>query len=94
MLLSFLTVERFDLPFNNLRDLLKNTDYNIAIIPGSISEAIFKDSLDPNYQEAWKDRIEPYLEDYLPYAKNADHMMEIFNQIPRIALYITENYIM
>ena len=47
-------------------------------------EDIFKNSQDPVYQEAWIERIQPFLEDYLPYT---DDWISVLNHKPEIALY-------
>lgn len=83
-LVSFLAFETFLLPFTSIETLLANTDYQIAIYPGSNMEDIFKNSQDPVYQEAWIERIQPFLEDYLPYT---DDWISVLNHKPEIALY-------
>ena len=83
-LVSYLAFETFNLPFTNIETLLVNTDYQIAIYPGSNMEDIFKYSPDPVYQEAWEKRIQPYLIDYVPYT---DNWIDVLNHKPKIALY-------
>ena len=84
MLLSFLTIELVDYPFLDIRGLVEDSNYQIAIYPGSNMEDIFKNSQDPVYQEAWIERIQPFLEDYLPYT---DDWISVLNHKPEIALY-------
>ena len=67
MLLSFLTVEKQNLPFKNVKTLLDNTNYKIVPLPGSALEDVFKLSTEPIYEKAWKERVEPYIKNYLGY---------------------------
>ena len=67
MLISYLSARVFTLPFDGLSKLLKDTDYKIAVMPGSYSEDAFKESKDPLWQIAWVERIQPYLEYYKKY---------------------------
>ena len=69
MLISYLTTRVIVLPFDGVAGLL-NTPFQIALNPGSSYEDAFKTSTDPTWQEAWTDRIQPYLDDYRPYAGN------------------------
>ena len=64
MLLSFLTIELVDYPFLDIRSLVEDTNYKIAIHPGSVHEELFRDSPNEFARMAWKERIEPYLDEY------------------------------
>ena len=65
MLVSYLSTKVISLPFNNIRELVENTDFRIAIIPGTSFEDAFKYSTDPIWQKAYEDRIQPYLDEYM-----------------------------
>ena len=69
-LVSKLTISKTALPFTNLETLITKSKFRIAIIPGSVFEDDFKFSLDSTFQRAWKERIRPYLKDYVPYSQN------------------------
>ena len=69
-LISYLTISKTSLPFTNLETLVTKSEFQIAIMPGSVYEDDFKLSLDPLFQRAWKERIQPYLKDYRPYQQN------------------------
>ena len=64
MLISYLATRVTVLPFYTLTGLLKTSDFRIALNPGSSYEDAFKLSKDPTWQEAWINRIQPYLDDY------------------------------
>ena len=72
MLLSFLTIELVDYPFCDIRSLVEDTNYQIAIYPGSVHEELFRDSPNEFARIAWKDRIEPYLDEYKVYMNKND----------------------
>ena len=64
MLVSYLSTRITVLPFTTIGEMLKESDYRIGLMPGTIQEDFFKLSPDPMLQQAFKERIEPYLEDY------------------------------
>ena len=64
MLVSYLSTRITVLPFTTMGEMLKESDYRIGLMPGTIQEDFFKLSPDPMLQQAFKERIEPYLEDY------------------------------
>ena len=66
-LISYLIISKLFLPFTNFESLVKTSDFQIAIVPGSSDEDMFKLSLNPIYQRAWKERIEPNMEEYKEY---------------------------
>ena len=70
MLISYLATRVIVLPFDGIATLLTKSDFQIAIMPGSGHEDAFKFSTDDIWQRAWKERIQPYLEDYRPYFSN------------------------
>ena len=67
MLISYLATRVIVLPFDGVPGLL-TTPFQIALNPGSSYEDAFKTSQDPFWQEAWNERIKPYLDDYRPFA--------------------------
>ena len=91
MLLSFLATETLHFPFLNIQGLMQDTDYIIAIYPGSVHEELFKNSTDSFAREAWYKRIKPYLDDYKIYMNNNDFneydVLDVLNLTSRIALF-------
>ncbi len=86
MLISYLATRVIVLPFDGIKGLVENSDYRIAVIPGSSFMDAFKHSSVPEVQEAWKTRIEPYLEDYRGHVE----MIKLPAADPSLALY--DNY--
>ena len=66
MLISYLATRVITLPFDGIETLLAQSDFNIALNPGTSYEDSFKISTDPVWQAAWIGRIQPYLEEYIP----------------------------
>ena len=64
ILISYLSIQKTNLPFNNLETLLSLTSNKIALIPGSSYADDFRYSTDPLMQRAWTERIEPYLDEF------------------------------
>ena len=67
MLISYLARKVINIPFNDISTLVTKTDFKIAVRFGTSFEDAFKTATDPFWQEAWIDRVEPYLKDYKPY---------------------------
>jgi hypothetical protein len=67
MLVSYLSARVITLPFGNIAQLVSETDFKIALIPGSSFMDAFKFSTDPVWQGAFNSRIEPYLDEYKKY---------------------------
>ena len=65
MLISYLATKTTSLPFKDITELVKNTQFRIILRPGSTVEDAFKTSSDPIWQAAWTDRIQPHLEEYV-----------------------------
>ncbi len=87
MLISYLATRVIVLPFNDLRGLVEESDFRIALIPGSSYEDAFKTSTNPLWQRAWTEKLEPYLEEYVPFQRS---MITIPSTQPTTALY--DNY--
>ena len=66
-LVSSLTISQILLPFASLEQLVTMSIHKIAILQGSSSEDLFKLSFDPIRQKAWKEKIQPYLNEYQKY---------------------------
>ena len=64
MLISYLATRVISLPFNDISDLVANTQFRIILMPGSSYEDDFKTSTDPTWQTAWTDRVQPHLEEH------------------------------
>ena len=84
MLISYLATRKIVLPFTNVEELIKTTNFKIALNPGSFAEDSFKYSTNPFWQEAWKERIEPDLQDYFGFYAE---MMKFPIEDSSIALY-------
>ena len=71
MLISYLATSSIVIPFDSIATMLRTSNtFKIEVKPGSSHEDDFKLSKDPIWQEAWTDRIEPFLEFYKPYFSN------------------------
>jgi len=64
--------------------LVENTDFRIAVTPGSSFLDTFKLSNDPVWLKAYKTRIEPYVEKYKGFG---DRMILFPTNDKKIALY-------
>jgi hypothetical protein len=64
MLISYLTSIQTVLPFQNLKQLIEDTQNNIVLAAGSSSADEFRYSGDPLWKRAWTERIEPSLSSY------------------------------
>ena len=62
-----MTTQTLQVPFNNLDELLSETDFRVAIKPGGSQELTFRTSPFPEVQRVWKERIEPNLDVYAAY---------------------------
>ena len=65
MLISYLATRVISLPFNNIPELVSDSQFRIVLIPGTSFEDAFKTSSNPDWQAAWIDRIEPHLEEHM-----------------------------
>ena len=63
MLISYLATRVIVLPFNNIPELVSNTQLRILVRPGTSHEDYFKFSQNPDWQAAWIDRVQPNLEE-------------------------------
>ena len=73
MLISNLSTRVITLPFNGLETLLTQSDFKIAVKPGTSFVDAFKHSTNPVWQSAWTNRIQPYLNDYSEYFEYSDN---------------------
>ena len=80
-LISYLATTNIQFPFDRLETLLRETDFKIGILPGSAHMDNFALSTKPNYVKAWKERIEPFLDEYKPYQGNLIFLIILFNKI-------------
>ena len=84
MLISYLSTRFIALPFTNIRDLVENSDFKIALIKGTSYDDAFKLSTDPIWQKAYSERIEPFLDQYSPFYEN---MNEVALKDESVAIY-------
>ena len=73
-MISYLATRKIVLPFNNVEELVKTSNYKIALVPGTNAENVFRYSSDKWWQQAWSERIEPYLQNYAGLKKFQDIM--------------------
>ena len=52
------------MPFKNIPELLENTNFRIAVLPGSYHEDAFKYATDYHWKTAWNERIQTFLHEY------------------------------
>ena len=64
MLISYLATRVIVLPFNNIPELVENSNFKISLNPGTSFEDAFKFATDTHWKIAWKERIKPFLDDY------------------------------
>ena len=83
MLISYLATRIIVLPFNNIRELVDQSTFVISLFPGSAYMDAFKFSEDPDWQRAWKQRLEPYLDNYEHTSRMIDYPLQDSN----VALY-------
>ena len=84
MLISYLSTRFIALPFKNIKDLVENSDFKIALIKGTSYDDAFKLSTDPIWQKAYSERIEPFLDKYSPFYEN---MNEVALKDESVAIY-------
>ena len=87
MLISYLSKRVTTLPFNNIPELLENTDFRIALLPGAYEEDVFKYATDHHWKRAWKERIEPFIPEYNYKGISEENMIQLPAADPSIALY-------
>ena len=56
MLISYLATRVKVMPFNDIADLVSNTDFRIILVPSTSMEDAFKNSKNPDWQTAWIQR--------------------------------------
>ena len=64
MLISYLATRVIVLPFNNIPELISESQFRIALTPGSSYEDDFKTATDPDWVIAWNDRVKPHLDEF------------------------------
>ena len=77
MLISYLSTRFIALPFKNIKDLVENSDFKIALIKGTSMEDSFKLSTDPIWQKAYSERIKPYFDLFAPFNEGQDRLDEL-----------------
>jgi hypothetical protein len=87
MLISYLATRVIVFPFNSIPEMVHTSGYQLYIDPGGYMEDSFKLSTDPDWQKAWTEMIEPYLEEYknLKGPKKASEFA--INGNPTLAIY-------
>ena len=87
MLISYLATRVTVLPFFSIETLLKDTDYKVALLPGTSYEDLFRYATDSVWQDTFKERIEPYLGQYQAVGEN---IMEFATNYSDFALWSDE----
>ena len=85
MLISYLSSKVVELPFNSIPELIENTNFRIAVLPGSYHEDAFKYANDPYWKIAWKERIQPFIHEYK--GTSVDDLIQVPIADPSTALY-------
>ena len=73
--MSHFSVEKTILPFDTLSEMYHKSDFRLALTPKASYEDDFKYSTDPLWQKIYKERIEPYLQEYDEFRKNLSHLI-------------------
>ena len=73
------------MPFTNIRGLVENSDFKIALIKGTAFEDAFKLSTDPIWQKAYSERIEPYFDQYEPFFEQRMNELPLIDE--SVAVY-------
>ncbi len=82
--MSYLTISVTVLPFTSVDTLVTNSPYKIIVNPGSLAEAVFRDASDSVWKEAWRARVEPFLDSY---EGNSNDRIQYLLSDPVSALY-------
>jgi hypothetical protein len=88
MLISYLATKVISLPFTSIPQLIKTSDYRIALTPGSSQEDTFKFSNDQDWAVGYTERIQPYLEEYFKYTNGSVMGMSILDSNTETAVYM------
>ena len=65
MLISYLSTRVTVLPFNNIPELISQSQFRIVLLPGSSFEDDFKTATDPDWVISWNDRVKPHLDEFM-----------------------------
>ena len=87
MLVSYLATRKTVLPFHTLSEMYENTDFRLALIPSTSFEDSFKYSADPLWQKIYKERLQPYLQEYSDYPDHLSDMVNFLRNDYKTALY-------
>ena len=87
MLISYLSTRFIALPFTNIRGLVENSDFRIALIKGTSFDDSFKMSTDPIWQKAYSERIQPFFEEFAPFYESMDKLAELALKDESVAIY-------
>ena len=87
MLVSYLSSRKTVMPFTSVEDMYLNTDYRLALIPSTTYEDNFKYSTIPIWQNIFKERIEPHLQEYADYPDHLFDMVHFIKNDFSTALY-------
>ena len=89
MLITSLQTRVVSLPFTDISSMMTKTDYKISLVPGGTAEASFRDSTNPLFRKAYKERIEPYIDLMIPEGNvdYFDHLKKLIMTRPDFAVY-------
>ena len=73
------------LPFNDIPDLLSNTDFRIMVKPGTSLEDAFKNAQNTYWQATWIQRVQPYLKENI--GLNNEQLISVVVDDSTLALY-------
>ena len=81
MLISYLSARTITLPFKDIEELMLKTDLKIVVRPSSAQMDSFRYSSVPILQRAYTERIEPHLQFFEDFYRNAGDYFPFFNVI-------------
>ena len=87
MLVSYLSTRKTVMPFNTIEELYLNTEFRLALIPSTTYEDNFKYSKVPIWQNIYKERVLPHLQEYTDYENYLTDMVYFIKNDFATALY-------
>ena len=77
MLISYLSANKIELPFQNIEEMLENTNYKIILNYNSAGEDFFKLNKKESFAKAYEERILPYKHLYIDLKGTSDFIKQI-----------------
>ncbi len=92
MLISYLSTRVISLPFDNIPELISDTNFRIILRVGTSFEDAFKTAKDEDWKIAWTDRVQPHLAEFTGFS-SAD-LIKVLERDSNAALYENAKSIM